>query len=139
MAGVLTAVPFQAAGDFLSAFFDILPVLVVIVLIAGGAVIATAAGQPWGPLLLGLGFLAWGALCLLGGTRGLLPLIGGAYIGGGMVELAAASEYWARRAPGLRLSIGWRMTATLVGTAGTAVFAVLIYAILVFIAWMSSL
>lgn len=35
MAGVLTAVPFQAAGDFLSAFFDILPVLVVIVLVAG--------------------------------------------------------------------------------------------------------
>lgn len=35
MTGVLAALPFQVAGDFLSAFFDILPILVLIVVVAG--------------------------------------------------------------------------------------------------------
>ena len=68
--------------------------LVIVALVALVAVLACALGQLWGPLLLGLGFAGWGAVCVFGGYRSPWPELGLLYLVGGVVEISAAMEFW---------------------------------------------
>jgi hypothetical protein len=81
------------------------------------AIIGTALGQLWGPLLLALGFAGWGALLLLSGFRYPFPMIGVAYLMASVGELAAAWEFW-QPASAEGPSASWRGGAALAGVLG---------------------
>jgi len=112
--------------------------LAIIAIFALVALVGCAVGEFWGPTILGLGFLlpALGLLLIRssqGAALGLLCLLASA------VELRAANEYWTRRNTVGGPSRGWRALATLVGLAGSAFIVVMVYALLVFVAWLASI
>lgn len=112
--------------------------LAIIALLALLAVIGCAAGAYWAPTILGLAFLL-PALVLLPGHTPLSVLLGLLYLVASIVELSAAHEYWTRRNTEAGPSRSWRVIATLVGIAGSAFLVIMVYGLLVFFAWLSSI
>jgi hypothetical protein len=100
------------------------------------AILACVIGDVWGPVLLGFVFAGSGALLLFGGSPG--PLLGLAYLSGSAAEFAAAKKYQESRRSGQRPPLRWTALSTLVGIAGVVGVALLAYAFLVVMAWVSS-
>ena len=102
------------------------------------AVIGCAAGTFWGPGILGLAFL-FPALVLLTAENTQAAVLGLLSLVASIVELGAAYEYWKRRNTVAGPSRNWRVLATLVGLAGSALLVFTVYAIIVLLAWIASL
>lgn len=109
-------------------------ILLVIGLVALVAVVASALGEVWGPLLIGLGFAGWGSLVLVSGYISPWPEIGVGYLGGSLAEFAAAREFWRCRGSRSGPSVAWRVMAALVGIAGTLLVGVLVMLVAIAIA-----
>jgi hypothetical protein len=92
-------------------------ILGVIALFVMLAVAGAALGQVWGPLLLAVGFAGWGVLLLVSGFGYPLQMIGVGYLLVGVLEFAAAWEFWLP-APAGGPSSSWRVGAALTGVAG---------------------
>jgi hypothetical protein len=86
----------------------------VVALLVVVAIIGTALGQVWGPLLLAVGAAGWGVLLLLSGL-GTFVMIGVGYLLVGVLEFAAAREFWTSEEGPSR---SWRVGAALTGVAG---------------------
>lgn len=109
-------------------------ILLVIGLIALVAVVASALGEIWGPLLIGLGFAGWGSLILVSGYTSPWPEIGVGYLGGSLAEFAAAREFWRCRDSRSGPPGAWRAMAALLGVAGTLLVGVLVMLVAIAIA-----
>lgn len=113
--------------------------LAIIAFLALLAVIGCATGAYWAPTILGLAFLLPAVVLLVGHTPPLGVLLGLLYLLASIVELSAAHEYWTRRNMEAGPSRSWRVIATLVGLAGSAFLVIMVYGLLVFFAWLSSI
>jgi hypothetical protein len=112
--------------------------LAIIAFLAFLALIGCAIGTFWGPGILGLAFL-FPALMLLAAENTQATLLGLLSLGASIVELGAAYEYWKRRHTVAGPSRSWRVLATLVGLAGSALLVFTVYAMIVLLAWIASL
>ena len=93
--------------------------LVMIALVALVAILGCAFGESWGPVILGLGFAGFGALLLMSGYRSPWPETGLVFLGGSVVEFAAAGRFWRWSRTDARPPIPWRTWAASVGVAGS--------------------
>ena len=113
--------------------------LAILAFLALLAVIGCATGAYWGPTILGLAFLLPALVLLPGHQSPLGVLLGLLCLAASIVELSAAHEYWTRRNTAAGPSRGWRVLATLVGLVGSAFLVFMVYGLLVFFAWLSSI
>ena len=116
-----------------------MPILLAVAAIALLAAIVAGSGNVVGPAIFAVGFAIWGLLCIFSGGNVALFLIGFLYVGLAGVELAAARRFWDTRGAQVGPPTRWRVTAALVGLAGSTGILVVLWAIMAFLAWISSL
>ena len=110
--------------------------LAIIALLALIPLTGCATGAFWGPGIFAVTFVLPALVLLMGRSTGgavfgLLCLVAA------IVELSASNEYWKRRNTVAGPSRGWRALAILVGLAGSALLVFMVYALLVFLAWLT--
>jgi uncharacterized membrane protein len=114
----------------------VIGLLAIIALVALIPLTGCATGAYWGPGILGVAFLLPALMLFMGRSTG------GAVLGllclvAAIVELSAANEYWSRRNTAAGPSRAWRALAIVVGLAGSALLVLIVYALLVFLAWLT--